>query len=97
MKHLSKSLKFNTSQNFRKNINTTFNTIKPFSTVGKPLSIPLPQSDLSLKEADPELWDLIEREKERQWKGLELIASENYISRAGMECLGSVLTNKYSE
>ena len=41
--------------------------------------------------------DLIEREKARQFRSLELIASENFTSRAVMECLGSALTNKYSE
>jgi glycine hydroxymethyltransferase len=40
---------------------------------------------------------LIEKEKSRQWRSLELIASENFTSRAVMECLGSALTNKYSE
>jgi glycine hydroxymethyltransferase len=49
-----------------------------------------------VKAHDPELFDLIEREKHRQWSGLELIASENFTSRAVMECLGSVLTNKAS-
>ena len=53
--------------------------------------------DLPLKEADPALFSLIEKEKERQWKGIELIASENFTSTAVMECLGSCLTNKYSE
>lgn len=48
----------------------------------------------SLEEHDPELFDLIEREKRRQWSGIELIASENFTSRAVMECLGSCLTNK---
>ena len=51
----------------------------------------------SLLEVDPELYDLIEKEKCRQWSGIELIASENFTSRAVMECLGSCLTNKYSE
>jgi len=41
--------------------------------------------------------DIIEKEKTRQWRSLELIASENFTSRAVMECLGSALTNKYSE
>lgn len=54
-------------------------------------------SNKSLEEHDPELFNLIEEEKNRQWKGLELIASENFTSRAVMECLGSALTNKYSE
>ncbi len=43
------------------------------------------------------LFDLIEKEKNRQWRGLELIASENFTSTAVMECLGSCLTNKYAE
>jgi len=52
---------------------------------------------VSLEEHDPEMFDLIEQEKNRQWKSLELIASENFTSKAVMECLGSALTNKYSE
>lgn len=40
---------------------------------------------------------LVDAEKERQFKGIELIASENFTSSAVMECLGSCLTNKYSE
>jgi glycine hydroxymethyltransferase len=51
----------------------------------------------SLEEHDPVLFDLIEREKHRQWSGIELIASENFTSKAVMSCLGSALTNKYSE
>ena len=47
-----------------------------------------------LAEHDPELFDIIEKEKWRQWSGLELIASENLTSRAVMDCLGSCLTNK---
>lgn len=53
--------------------------------------------DLSLKQKDPELFNIIEKEKNRQWIGLELIASENYASKSVMEALGSVLQNKYSE
>lgn len=41
--------------------------------------------------------DLIEEEKKRQKGGLELIASENYVSEDVLECMGSILTNKYSE
>lgn len=52
---------------------------------------------LSLEEHDPELFDLIEQEKSRQWRSLELIASENFTSRAVLDCLGSALTNKYAE
>ena len=43
------------------------------------------------------MYDLIEQEKSRQWRSLELIASENFTSRAVIECLGSALTNKYAE
>merc|ERR1711879_707410 len=50
-----------------------------------------------LSEADPEMFSLIGQEKARQSKCIELIASENFTSRAVMECLGSCLTNKYSE
>merc|ERR1719400_356682 len=50
-----------------------------------------------LKEADPTLYTLVQEEKARQLRSIELIASENFTSRAVMECLGSVLTNKYSE
>lgn len=50
-----------------------------------------------LSEHDPQLYDLIEREKSRQYRSLELIASENFTSRAVIECLGSALTNKYAE
>lgn len=52
---------------------------------------------LSLEEQDPVLFKLVEEEKNRQWKSLELIASENFTSKAVMDCLGSALTNKYSE
>lgn len=57
----------------------------------------LPMADLSLQEKDPEIYALIQLEKERQYEGLELIASENFTSKAVMETLGSCLTNKYSE
>jgi len=51
----------------------------------------------SLAEQDPEIYELIQKEGKRQFNGLELIASENFTSRAVMEALGSCLTNKYSE
>ncbi|PXF44656.1 Serine hydroxymethyltransferase 4 [Gracilariopsis chorda] len=51
----------------------------------------------AVSEVDPELHNLVVREKERQYEGIELIASENFTSRAVMEVLGSSLTNKYSE
>jgi glycine hydroxymethyltransferase len=52
---------------------------------------------MTLEEHDPIMFDIIEKEKHRQWSGLELIASENFTSKAVMQCLGSALTNKYSE
>ena len=51
----------------------------------------------ALREADPEIARLIEREIQRQSDGLELIASENFVSPAVMEAMGSPLTNKYAE
>ncbi len=50
-----------------------------------------------LKNQDPDLYQMISRETERQKFGLEMIASENYASRAVMEAQGSILTNKYAE
>jgi glycine hydroxymethyltransferase len=50
-----------------------------------------------LLKQDPEIAGCIEREAERQEHGLELIASENFVSRAVMAAAGSVLTNKYAE
>ncbi len=51
----------------------------------------------SLKKVDPELADVLQRELERQQNHLELIASENFVSKAVLEAQGSVLTNKYAE
>ena len=48
-------------------------------------------------QRDTAVFDLIEQEKWRQTIGLELIASENYVSEQVMEAMGSVLTNKYAE
>ena len=45
---------------------------------------------------DLEIFDIIRRERERQTKGIELIASENFVSDQVMEAMGSVLTNKYA-
>lgn len=50
-----------------------------------------------VRESDPEIYDVIMKEWERQEFGLELIASENFVSPAVMEAMGSVLTNKYAE
>lgn len=56
-----------------------------------------PEALQSLREADPEVFGIIEDEKKRQWTGIELIASENFTSAPVMEALGSAMTNKYSE
>ena len=48
-------------------------------------------------EKDQEIFDLIEREHQRQLKGMELIASENFVSEEVMNAMGSYLTNKYAE
>ena len=51
----------------------------------------------TLAKVDPELWKAIENENRRQEDHIELIASENYVSKAVMEAQGSQLTNKYAE
>ncbi|MCB9653851.1 MAG: serine hydroxymethyltransferase [Deltaproteobacteria bacterium] len=51
----------------------------------------------ALKAADPDIYAVLVKETARQREGLELIASENFVSRAVMEAMGSTLTNKYAE
>ena len=48
-------------------------------------------------QRDTQIFDLIQKERERQTKGIELIASENFVSDQVMEAMGSVMTNKYAE
>ena len=55
----------------------------------------MPQADLA--HSDPEIARLIDEEVERQRDGLELIASENFVSPAVLEAMGTALTNKYAE
>jgi glycine hydroxymethyltransferase len=50
-----------------------------------------------LSRTDPEIADIIEKERLRQTNGLELIASENLVSHAVLEAMGSIMTNKYAE
>jgi len=50
-----------------------------------------------LERVDPEIADVVRAETERQARNLELIASENFVSEAVLEAVGSVLTNKYAE
>ena len=57
----------------------------------------LPMNDGDMSEVDPEMASLINQERARQKNGIELIASENFTSKAVMQALGSCLTNKYSE
>src|SRR5688500_14985020 len=59
------------------------------------MSLPLMQR--SLAQADPEIARAIANETRRQADGLELIASENFVSQAVLEAAGSVMTNKYAE
>jgi glycine hydroxymethyltransferase len=53
--------------------------------------------DQRLRQTDPEIADALDREAQRQHRGLELIASENFVSEAVLEAMGSVMTNKYAE
>ncbi|UVC49414.1 serine hydroxymethyltransferase [Theileria orientalis] len=55
------------------------------------------EDEVPLKEFDPEVYEILEKERDRQRYSIDLIASENYASRACLEALGSVFTNKYSE
>jgi glycine hydroxymethyltransferase len=57
----------------------------------------MPSFDAPLSQVDPEVAALIHEETERQEYGLELIASENFVSEAVLEAAGSTLTNKYAE
>ncbi len=58
---------------------------------------PLFDPEVQMSDADPELWQALRAELERQESHVELIASENYVSPAVMRLQGSVLTNKYAE
>jgi glycine hydroxymethyltransferase len=70
----------------RENINM-LGTLDPLTRFG----------NLPLEEVDPEIAAIVASEQNRQREGLELIASENYTSRAVLQAVGSVLTNKYAE
>src|SRR5262245_40297403 len=56
-----------------------------------------PARSLGLVDTDPEIAQVVRNEQQRQNEGLELIASENFVSRAILEAAGSVMTNKYAE
>jgi glycine hydroxymethyltransferase len=51
----------------------------------------------TLSQFDPDIFSIIQKERKRQEEGLEMIPSENFVSPAVLEALGSILTNKYSE
>ncbi len=51
----------------------------------------------NLKNIDPEIYNIIQKETNRQENEINLIASENYVDQAVLEATGSVLTNKYAE
>jgi len=53
--------------------------------------------DAMVRQSDPEVADALEKERKRQQEGLELIASENFVTPAVMAAMGSVMTNKYAE
>jgi glycine hydroxymethyltransferase len=55
------------------------------------------ENTATLQQVDPAIAEIIEAETRRQEEGLELIASENFVSPAVLECTGSTLTNKYAE
>jgi len=59
--------------------------------------LPPDHFDRPLAEVDPEIADAVEAELDRQQRTLEMIASENFVPEAILECQGSVLTNKYAE
>src|SRR5438876_11908185 len=68
------------------------------ATLEKPVSNPaLIEHVQPLRDVDPEIFEFIQKEERRQHDKIELIASENYVSRAVLEAQGSVLTNKYAE
>jgi glycine hydroxymethyltransferase len=64
---------------------------------GSSSSMPASRYGEALRRVDPEIFDAIVAEEKRQRENIELIASENFTSRAVMEAQGSVLTNKYAE
>ena len=77
-------------------------TLSGFGSLESALRItgeaPVPQKgNMNLQQADPKIAELIKLEEKRQESTLELIASENHVSRAVQEAAGTVLTNKYAE
>lgn len=76
----------------------TTGNVKPLDDEPAVCSIEIPDRTVSaLAQVDPLVFDTIQKERYRQKCGLEMIASENYVSRAVLEAQGSILTNKYAE
>jgi len=88
----SEVFRFSATTDISSDDTTTLKADKDSNVISFP---PLLQSKLC--ESDDEVWNIVNNEYQRQFKGIELIASENFISRAVMEALGSCMTNKYSE
>lgn len=63
----------------------------------RPITTQAMKINAPLKEADPEIYNIVEMEKDRQRKNVVLIASENFAPQAVLDAVGSVMTNKYSE
>ena len=72
-------------------------TAKTTAERGSADSATLERMNRPLREVDPEIAEILELEARRQATGLELIPSENLVSEAVLEAMGSVLTNKYAE
>jgi glycine hydroxymethyltransferase len=81
----------------RSDISYSTSDRSPQIEIGTIRSTSPPRYGEALRRVDPEIFDAIAAEEERQRENIELIASENFTSRAVMEAQGSVLTNKYAE
>ena len=81
----------------RSDISYSTSDRSPQIEIGTIRSTPPPRYGEALRRVDPEIFDAIAAEEKRQRENIELIASENFTSRAVMEAQGSVLTNKYAE
>jgi glycine hydroxymethyltransferase len=71
--------------------------LEPVVVTSLPAWTEMPDPRQLLAASDPEMYEAIELERRRQANGVELIASENYVSAPVLAALGSVLTNKYAE
>jgi glycine hydroxymethyltransferase len=81
----------------RHDVSYSMGDLPPRIETGSVGSLSSPRYGDALRRVDPEIFDAIAAEEKRQRENIELIASENFTSRAVMEAQGSVLTNKYAE